>query len=136
MFASIEFELIFEVRPTDDDHDGLPDTWETSVGLDPTNPADAAQDSDNDGLDNLGEYTNQTQPFNADSDGDLIPDGFEVLHAAILDPNFPGDAELDSDGDYFTNLEEYLVGTDPQNRNSAPFNLAALIVILSLKSFR
>ncbi len=31
--------------PADTDHDGLPDAWETAHGLDPANPADAAQPS-------------------------------------------------------------------------------------------
>lgn len=50
-------------------------------------------------------------PFNTDSDGDGIPDGWEVLHG--LNARFAGDASLDPDGDGFTNLEEYALNLDP-----------------------
>ena len=51
-----------------------------------------------------------------DSDGDGIPDGYEIAHG--LDPNNPLDAALDSDGDGKTNLQEYLEGTDPRDPSS------------------
>jgi hypothetical protein len=43
-----------------------------------------------------------------DSDGDLIPDIWELQHG--LNPNDPRDALLDSDMDGLTNLEEYQRG--------------------------
>jgi len=58
----------------------------------------------------------------ADSDGDGIPDAWEIAHG--LNPNSKDDAALDSDGDGLTNLQEYLAGTDPQNAQSA-FRAAA-----------
>ena len=48
-----------------------------------------------------------------DTDGDGMPDGWEVLHG--LNPFDPSDAHQDPDGDGLTNLEEYLYGTDPFN---------------------
>jgi lysophospholipase L1-like esterase len=48
-----------------------------------------------------------------DSDKDRIPDAWESLHR--LDPNSPGDASLDPDGDSASNLDEFLAGTDPTN---------------------
>jgi subtilisin family serine protease len=54
--------------------------------------------------------------FLLDSDGDGMPDYWEIAHG--LNPHDPGDAALDSDGDGFTNLQEYLAGTDPWNPNS------------------
>ena len=53
----------------------------------------------------------QTDPFNTDSDGDGIPDGWEVLNG--LNARFAGDAALNPDGDDYTNLEEYALGLDP-----------------------
>ncbi len=47
-----------------------------------------------------------------DSDGDGMPDEWERRHG--LNPNDPGDAAQDTDGDGYTNLEEYLNGTDPR----------------------
>ncbi len=46
-----------------------------------------------------------------DSDKDGMPDWWEVENN--LDPLFSGDADLDNDDDDFTNLQEYLSGTDP-----------------------
>jgi hypothetical protein len=132
----------------DTDNDLMPDGWE----VDPhnnTNPLinDAAQDRDNDTLSNLWEYqhgtwandadtdddglsdsneynTLYTDPLDWDSDGDALPDGFEVAnlsgHAAgmNLDPlkgngNVGNDAILDFDGDGIANVHEYWNGTSP-----------------------
>ena len=51
-----------------------------------------------------------------DTDGDLIPDLWEVQHG--LDPLNPADAALDNDGDGASNLQEYLAGTNPNSPQS------------------
>lgn len=47
----------------------------------------------------------------ADCDGDGMPDDWELRYG--LDPTDPSDANLDSDGDGYTNIEEFLNGTNP-----------------------
>ncbi len=42
----------------DTDGDGMPDEWEQTKGLDPSNPKDGARDSNSDGFTNLEEYLN------------------------------------------------------------------------------
>ncbi len=51
----------------DSDGDGIPDDYELANGMNPNNPADAAQDFDGDGLTNLQEYRAGTDPRNAAS---------------------------------------------------------------------
>ncbi|SRR5579859_542243 len=55
-----------------------------------------------------------------DTDGDGMPDAWEIAHG--LNPNDPSDALLDKDGDGHTNLEEYQFGSDPTSALSTPAN--------------
>jgi hypothetical protein len=55
-------------------------------------------------------------PAGVDTDGDGIPDEYEIAHG--LNPNNPVDAQEDPDHDGLTNLQEYQLGTDPQNADS------------------
>ena len=50
-------------------------------------------------------------PDSADTDGDGLPDGWEIDNG--LDPDDPADAARDSDGDGRDNESEFLAGTDP-----------------------
>ena len=67
---------------TDDDNDQMPDAWETQHGLNPL-VDEAAQDLDGDGISNLDEYNQGTDP--AKAEGNRAP----------LAPNiiYPGDGE-------------------------------------------
>lgn len=86
----------------DSDGDGASDAWETQYGFDPYDAADGAEDADEDGLSNAEEYNHETDPYNDDSDGDLLTDGEEVNHPTNpTDPNNP-----DSDGDDLNDGEE------------------------------
>jgi hypothetical protein len=80
-------------RSTDSDHDGLPDTLEKKIG---------------------------TNPCNADTDGDGVPDGYEYYAALDLNSKalpYPGkrpypnplyaDSNVDYDGDGLTMMDEY-----------------------------
>ena len=51
----------------DSDGDGMPDSWETSYGLNPTNSADATQDLDSDLENNREEYFAGSDPTNGNS---------------------------------------------------------------------
>ncbi len=66
-------------------------------------------DQDSDGLSNSEELLLGTRLDRKDSDGDSLPDYWEVAYGS--DP-FVSDAHLDLDGDRFTNLKEYQAGTD------------------------
>lgn len=135
-FDSDEFSVT-----SDRDGDGIDDCAELAYGLDPGNPADAAQDPDGDGLTNAQEHaagtqlhvadsdndgltdgqevlTHHTDPLNSDSDHDFISDGQEVQYG--LDPRNGADALADADGDGFSNRQEYWAGTDLHNAGSAP----------------
>src|SRR5260370_33243030 len=60
-------------------HGGVPDEWAIGHGLVPNDPAMPFEDPDHDGLTNLQEFQNGTDPHNPDTDGDGLTDGQEVL---------------------------------------------------------
>lgn len=49
-----------------------------------------------------------------DTDKDGLPDAWEKKHK--LNPNDPSDATIDSDKDGYTNIEEYINGTNPKKK--------------------
>jgi hypothetical protein len=53
----------------------------------------------------------ESLPAPDDSDGDGMPDSWEIKYR--FDPNDPADANGDLNGSGYTNIEEYLNGTDP-----------------------
>jgi hypothetical protein len=125
----------------DSDRNGLPDDWErlhfNRIGV------DANADPDADGLTNLDEYKDGTDPQLADTDGDGLNDGAEVK-TYRTDPKKPDtDADtvsdgaevlqyhsnplvMDSDGDGYADGFEVNMGTDPSDPASYPDNIAPL----------
>ncbi len=68
-----------QAQEADSDGDGLPDSWETRYSLNPASPADAALDADGDGLNNLAEYTADTDPQRPDTDRDGWSDSLDQV---------------------------------------------------------
>lgn len=74
-----------------------------------------------------------------DSDGDGIPDSWEIHYR--FDPNNPSDAFLDYDNDGFNNYQEYINGTDPHIANipdpdkewyKNPLYIALIVLVIIL----
>ncbi|MCP4251313.1 MAG: hypothetical protein GY778_30120 [bacterium] len=94
----------------DTDGDGLPDTWENQHFGDLTH--NGSQDEEPDGLTNLEEFNNGTDPLNPDTDGDGLSDGDEV-HIHGTDPT-----NTDSDQDGLDDAAELAEGTDPNDADT------------------
>lgn len=75
-------------------------------------------DHDHDLLDYLQEMHLGTDPSDPDSDGDSLPDGWEVRYG--LDPKNLDSTERteDADHDGLTNLHEFNLGSDPSRKNT------------------
>lgn len=95
---------------TDTDNDGMADGWEVTHNFDLINGSDALLDADNDGITNIEEYLEQTDPNDATS----TPDVIATLTFSFEDAIIPNDWTIDetlasswgvsslenSDGDY------------------------------------
>ena len=100
---------------TDVDADGLDDNWElSSFG---NLSASGDEDPDGDGLDNATEQAAATNPLVVDSDDDGLDDGMEynqIIPYLLSDP-----ARADSDGDLLSDGDEVLLhGTSPAMTDS------------------
>ena len=100
----------------DTDADGMDDVWEgdngLSVGID-----DSALDPDIDGLTNLEEYLESTDPNDSDTDGDNLSDGDEV------DTYYTDPTDVDSDADGYNDDVEIEYGSDPNDSSETPDTL-------------
>lgn len=106
--------------PLDTDADGLPDSWEQTHFSSLTQTAGG--DFDGDTYTNLQEYSAGTNPANAaftpaNTDGDGLPDAWEQQH---FNNSLAQTAAGDFDGDGYSNLAEYLAGTNPASFASFP----------------
>ncbi|HAS8478182.1 TPA: hypothetical protein I7768_14410 [Vibrio vulnificus] len=113
----------------DQDGDGLPDEFERQNGLNPSDPIDALEDIDKDGLTALEEYRLGTELRVADTDGDGLSDGEEVnlgQDGYVSDPLLQ-----DTDGDGLNDGLEVILLTDPSDPND--HNYTQAIVEYSIK---
>uniref|UniRef100_UPI0030D91636 hypothetical protein n=1 Tax=uncultured Oceanicoccus sp. TaxID=1706381 RepID=UPI0030D91636 len=136
--AWIDQLFISAQENVDSDTDGIDDLWEWGYFGDLN--ADLSFDTDSDGLTHLQEFQAGTEPNNPDSDGDQMPDGWEVQNGlnpldtedassdidsdadGIDDPwewkyfgNLEAGPSFDTDSDGLTHLQEFQAGTAPDN---------------------
>lgn len=144
-----EFDLRINPVASDTDMDGLGDNNEVGIGTDPGNPdtdgdgaldgqevnggynpTDPAShpvvDSDLDGLeDNVELNIYGTNPNNPDTDSDGIFDGYEVSNG--LNPLVVNDMYgSDTDGDEWTDWQEFIFGTGASDGGSVPQAIGAV----------
>ena len=113
----IEKEIGSDPYNPDTDGDNLPDGYEAlTLETDPTKPdtddngvLDCDEDFDEDGLTNLQEYEQGTEPYNDDTDGDGLKDG-EEIYTYGTDP-----LKVDTDDDGLDDGDEIYFETDPLN---------------------
>ncbi|MEW6989413.1 hypothetical protein AADZ91_01880 [Colwelliaceae bacterium 6441] len=130
---------------TDSDNDGMGDYFEVQYLLAPNDATDIVLDADNDGLNNLAEFNNSTNPLDSDTDDDNLSDGAEVNTYgsnpllvdtdqdliidgdevnAGLNPNLASDALTDLDNDGYSNRTENYFGSDLTSNSDIPNNAA------------
>jgi len=122
--------FITDPNDSDSDEDNISDGDEVLGIYEPDNPYanssgylftnPLSNDTDQDGILDFEEVFEGidgywTNPNNADSDSDMIPDKWEVDN--LLDPN-THDSYLDYDNDGLDNLDEYNWGTNPRNADT------------------
>ena len=122
----------------DSDSDGIPRWWEQLyAGMNDASAADATGDLDGDGVNNLVEYQNRSNPLMGDTDSDGLGDAAEIgtwhTNPSLRDTDGDGlgdQAEVvtygtdpldaDSDNDGYSDLDEVLYGGNPNDVSVLP----------------
>jgi hypothetical protein len=113
----------------DEDGDGMLNAWELAQWFNITDPSDAAFDPDGDGATNKEEHDHGSDPYDWDTDGDWVNDGYEI-HVLGSDPT-----KVDTDGDGWNDSDEGAWGSDPRNVWSFPVRFLGLITLNPLMGF-
>lgn len=77
-------------------------------------PADSYKHGIITDIEQVGGYPEYKGTPYKDSDGDGMPDAWEIKYG--LNPNDPSDAAKDMNGDGYTNIEKYINGIDPKKK--------------------
>ena len=112
---------IVSLQVFDEDEDGLPDNWEINNDLDSEDNGDgdpnngAEGDPDQDGLTNIDEFENGTDPQDADTDDDDLNDNVETNTGTYVSATNTGTDPKNSDTDQDGLLDgaEVETGTNP-----------------------
>ena len=103
---SVDARIVDETRNGYATYEG--DTYKNSKRMPDTSKKSGIIDSQTD----VGGWPElKSLPAPLDSDGDGMPDAWETRYG--LDPRDTSNASTDKDNDGYTNIEEYLNGTDP-----------------------
>ncbi|CAA6815398.1 MAG: Unknown protein [uncultured Sulfurovum sp.] len=132
-------QTLYQQVVVDSDADGIPDSIEVSLGLNPN-----STDSDNDGILDLVELGDMYNPINTDgtdeidaldddSDNDDVSDKDEIANG--LNPLDEQDAQGDADADGYSNLEEIQNGTNLNDASSYPQPEVVSKTIMITKGF-
>ncbi|MGA1821894.1 MAG: hypothetical protein ACMUIG_05150, partial [Thermoplasmatota archaeon] len=97
------YQVSSNIKMTDSDHDGVPDMDEFNESSDPME-----MDTDRDGLSDHHEWILGTNLSHWDTDGDGLNDALEI--SFMSDP-----LDNDTDGEGLEDDTEFLLGTDPNN---------------------
>ncbi len=126
LFDIYEKVIDTELLNPDTDGDKLPDGYEVltlntnplEIDTNENGISDSDEDFDSDNLNNIGEYQNDTKPFNPDTDEDMLSDGDEInIYGTIpTNPDTDNDYLLDGEEGYNGSIyEKYGVYFDPLN---------------------
>jgi len=80
-------DLIANFADLDEDGDGMPDAWEIQYGFNPLDPSDAAKDANGNGISNLQEFLNGTNPISTNTSVSVpaVPDlGLLIMALALV----------------------------------------------------